>query len=149
MITVRTGPPGEHFLPSFLNLARRSPICPAVRSARGRRPAAHRVAGRIRAGLRAGDTVARYGGDEFLLLCEDGAQEAAARRLTQHVEGALAGPFALAGEPVTISASVGVVFSRGEGGADDLISRADQAMYRANQARRRARPRPAGSLAAT
>jgi diguanylate cyclase (GGDEF)-like protein len=91
------------------------------------------VAGRIRAGLREGDTLARYGGDEFLLLCEDGAQEAAVLRLTAYVEEVLASPFLLAGEAVTIGASVGAVISDGGGRADDLISRADQAMYRAKQ----------------
>jgi diguanylate cyclase (GGDEF)-like protein len=91
------------------------------------------VGRRIRAGLRAGDTLARYGGDEFLLLCEDPAQEAAALRLTEHVRLALAGPFRLTGQEVTIGSSVGAVISAGDLGADELISRADQAMYREKQ----------------
>jgi diguanylate cyclase (GGDEF)-like protein len=96
------------------------------------------VAERIRAGLRAGDTLARYGGDEFLLLCSEAAQEAAVARLTGHVRQALATPLRLAGEEVMIGASIGAVISTGEYGADELISEADQAMYRAKQRHRAA-----------
>ena len=59
------------------------------------------VAARLRAGLRAGDTVARYGGDEFIMLCEDGGP-ATADRLRRHAEQALAERFNLGGEPVKI-----------------------------------------------
>ena len=89
------------------------------------------VGARIGAGLRAGDTLARYGGDEFLVLAADDDPAAAEARLTAHVHRALAEPFRLAGEQVTVGASVGAVRSSGRVGADELISRADQAMYRA------------------
>ncbi|NMO56589.1 GGDEF domain-containing protein [Actinoplanes sp. TBRC 11911] len=88
---------------------------------------------RVRAGLRHGDTLARYGGDEFLLLCEDHDQTAAAKRLTEHVQQGLARPFELAGEQVTVGSSIGQVISDGTLDADELISRADAAMYRAKQ----------------
>ena len=94
------------------------------------------VGARIRAGLRAGDTLARYGGDEFLVLCEETAQEPAVARLCGHIETALSRPFLIAGQPVQISSSVGAVISDGAADADDLITRADQAMYRAKQRRR-------------
>ena len=94
------------------------------------------VAERIQAGLRTGDTLARYGGDEFLLLCEDDAPEAAAVRLTTHVECALADPFQLAGETVTIGSSVGAVVSAGGQAAGELICQADEAMYRAKERHR-------------
>jgi diguanylate cyclase (GGDEF)-like protein len=94
------------------------------------------VADRIRTGLRDGDTLARYGGDEFLLICEDETPEAAAVRLTAHVESALAAPFRLRGERVTIGSSVGAVISDGEQRADELITRADEAMYRAKERHR-------------
>jgi diguanylate cyclase len=95
------------------------------------------VSARLGAGLRAGDTVARYGGDEFLVLAAAPDEQAATvRRLTAHVEKALADPFVLGGEPVTIGSSIGAVTSDGHLGPDELISRADQAMYRAKQRHR-------------
>jgi diguanylate cyclase (GGDEF)-like protein len=94
------------------------------------------VGARIRSGLRQGDTLARYGGDEFLVLCEESAQEGAVARLCGHIESALALPFVLGGETIGISSSIGAVISDGATDADDLITRADQAMYRAKQRRR-------------
>lgn len=95
------------------------------------------VSARLGDGLRAGDTVARYGGDEFLVLAAaPGEQEQTARRLTEHVEAALAAPFLLAGERMRVGASVGAVASDGTLGPDELISRADQAMYVAKQRHR-------------
>ena len=103
------------------------------------------VGARIRGGLRAGETLARYGGDEFLVLCDAAtgdtvpdpdspggdSPEQAALRLQAHIERVLAEPFQLAGEQVRIGASVGAVLSDGDLGADELIRRADQAMYAA------------------
>ncbi len=98
------------------------------------------VGARIRAGLRAGDTLARYGGDEFLLLCSDTHQQEAAARLTAHVQRALAEPFRLSAAPdeVTVGVSAGAVLSTGTLDADELISRADQQMYAAKQRHRAA-----------
>jgi diguanylate cyclase (GGDEF)-like protein len=94
------------------------------------------VGARIRSGLREGDTLARYGGDEFLVLCEEAAQEGAVARLCGHIESSLALPFMIGGEAVSISSSIGAVISDGTSHADELITRADQAMYRAKQRRR-------------
>jgi diguanylate cyclase (GGDEF)-like protein len=95
------------------------------------------VSARLGAGLRSGDTVARYGGDEFLVLSTaPGEQAETARRLTEHVERALAAPFRLAGERVVVGSSIGAAISDGTLGPDELISRADQAMYGAKQRHR-------------
>jgi diguanylate cyclase (GGDEF)-like protein len=101
------------------------------------------VGARLRSGLRAADTLARYGGDEFIVLAVDEAPEDAVRRLRDHVATALEPPFRLAGEAVRVSASVGAVVSAGDADADELIARADQAMYADKERRRARRPVPA------
>ncbi|MEV6343681.1 GGDEF domain-containing protein [Actinoplanes sp. NPDC051851] len=97
------------------------------------------VATRIGAGLRSGDTLARYGGDEFVLLCEEPAQAEAAERLASHVRTVLGEPVLIDGEAVTVGASVGAVLSDGRRGADELIRSADHAMYLEKEALAEAR----------
>jgi diguanylate cyclase (GGDEF)-like protein len=94
------------------------------------------VAGRLRTGLRAEETLARYGGDEFLLFCETDDQSRAAARLYGHVEHALAAPIVLSGEAVPVGISIGAVMSDGTTAADELIRRADEMMYQAKEQRR-------------
>jgi diguanylate cyclase (GGDEF)-like protein len=98
------------------------------------------VGRRLGAGLRAGDTLARYGGDEFLLLCSSSGPVDELDRLPDHVRAALGTPFHLAGEEIVIGASVGAVMSDGRADADELIRRADEAMYAEKHARAFARP---------
>lgn len=93
------------------------------------------VGRRLGAGLRAGDTLARYGGDEFLLLCSSSGPADALDRLQGHVRAALDTPFRLAGEEIAIGASVGAVMSDGLADADELIHRADESMYREKHSR--------------
>ncbi len=87
---------------------------------------------RLREGLRAGDTVARFGGDEFVILCEDLASEAEAIRIAERIAEAFGLPFELDGRPHHLSVSVGVVFVKaGEASATEVLRDADAAMYRA------------------
>jgi diguanylate cyclase (GGDEF)-like protein len=93
---------------------------------------------RLRDVARASDTVARFGGDEFVLLCEDIGSEAHALALAQRVIAAFDRPFDVAGEPRHVRASVGVVVADGATprDADELIRDADAAMYAAKEAGR-------------
>lgn len=87
---------------------------------------------RLREGLRAGDTVARFGGDEFVILCEDLDSEGEAIRIAERIAEAFGLPFELDGRPHHLSVSVGVVFVKGgEATATEVLRDADAAMYRA------------------
>ena len=92
------------------------------------------VAARLRGSARPSDTVARFGGDEFLVVCED-VDEDDARAVAQDLLQALDQPFLLAGGEVALSASIGVAVSS-SGSADALLSHADTAMYAAKVAGR-------------
>jgi diguanylate cyclase (GGDEF)-like protein/PAS domain S-box-containing protein len=90
------------------------------------------VAERLRAGVRAGDTIARMGGDEFAVLVEDpGDAEApveVGRRLLSHLEA----PFVHGGKELFVRASIGIATTRSrDHTADEVLRNADVAMYTA------------------
>jgi diguanylate cyclase (GGDEF)-like protein len=100
------------------------------------------VAGRLKDCLRESDTVARWGGDEFTVLLEDlgdDAEEAArsAATVTRKILASLNEPYQLQGQQHHSSPSIGVVKFRGRAlSADELLKRADLAMYQAKGAGR-------------
>jgi len=106
------------------------------------------TAQRIRAAARAGDLVARTGGDEFVVVCSVvSADEAEA--IAQRIHAAAAAPLLVDGYDVTTSVSVGIAMSKVPGSTADLMDRADAAMYRSKQQRGSRRRRygchPAGT----
>jgi diguanylate cyclase (GGDEF)-like protein/PAS domain S-box-containing protein len=91
------------------------------------------VAQRLRSILRPSDTVARFGGDEFALLCE-GVDSEAAERIAARIEEAFSAPFLIDGYEVPLSASTGIVLTvDADLEPDQLMSDADLAMYAAKQ----------------
>jgi diguanylate cyclase (GGDEF)-like protein/PAS domain S-box-containing protein len=75
------------------------------------------------------DTLARIGGDEFVVLCADGDES---RLIAERLRHALDDPIELAGRPVAVSASIGIAVAIADGGnADELLGYADAAMYQA------------------
>jgi diguanylate cyclase (GGDEF)-like protein len=92
------------------------------------------VAHRLAALLRPGDTLARVGGDEFVVLCEQLHQASDVELLANRIDRAFSRPFIVAGLPIAIRASVGVAFSgRGVQLSDQLVLDADRAMAQAKQ----------------
>jgi diguanylate cyclase (GGDEF)-like protein len=90
------------------------------------------VAARLKEELRASDTPARFGGDEFAILVEETADPEDIIRVAERVMSAFNRRFVVAGREVTISASMGVaVTASRDVTAEELVGRADVAMYRA------------------
>jgi diguanylate cyclase (GGDEF)-like protein/PAS domain S-box-containing protein len=88
------------------------------------------VARRLLACVRDGDTVARQGGDEFILVLTEQASEASVTQVLKRVLEVVARPYPLAGKEVRISCSIGAsMYPRDGADAGELIRRADQAMY--------------------
>lgn len=92
------------------------------------------VARRIRAAVRSSDLVTRFGGDEFGLVLIDTPDDAAAGRVCEKLVGGVSEPYEIAGETLSIGASVGVSrFPWDAEEAQNLFRLADQALYRAKQ----------------
>jgi diguanylate cyclase (GGDEF)-like protein len=91
------------------------------------------VAPRIEQALRPGDTVARFGGDEFAVLAEDVGNERGATRVADGIAEALARPFILREREHFVSASIGIAIGGGSEEPESLIRDADSALYRAKE----------------
>jgi diguanylate cyclase (GGDEF)-like protein/PAS domain S-box-containing protein len=90
------------------------------------------VATRLASCVRSGDTISRWGGDEFGILLEELATDAEANAAAERLIDTLRDPFWIASTEVFVSASIGIVVSEvGAEACDDLLRYADLAMYRA------------------
>jgi len=89
------------------------------------------VAARLRGCVRGGDTVARFGGDEFAALVHCGPDGEAAREVAARLLTALTRPYDLACGAFEVGASIGVAYSRAGASAAELMREADLAMYEA------------------
>jgi diguanylate cyclase (GGDEF)-like protein len=91
------------------------------------------MARRIAAQARATDTVARVGGDEFVLLLEGGPDTTAAAQIAQRIIDALTQPVTGGGHEVRLSCSVGIAMYPSDGPREQLLTHADAAMYAAKR----------------
>jgi len=90
------------------------------------------VANRLRGCIRDHDSVARMGGDEFLLLFPDLGDREDAQRVGRKLLRLFSRPFSLRGGPVALTASVGIALYRVDGtSSEELLKSADAAMYSA------------------
>ena len=79
------------------------------------------VAKRLRAIARHGDTIARFGGDEFIILVEDVARGGSVEALCRRTIRSLSMPFDVHGEMVTVGVSIGVAFAPTDGSCTDEL----------------------------
>lgn len=90
------------------------------------------VADRLRSVVRSTDVVARFGGDEFVIVCEN-VNSAVAGRIAEDLRLAVARPYAGLAARLSVTASVGLavidVAGHPDVTTDDLLNRADNAMY--------------------
>jgi diguanylate cyclase (GGDEF)-like protein len=92
------------------------------------------AADRIRHALRAGDTVSRFGGDEFTVLASTLDHRHDAVELAQRITHALGGAYRVADREVLLTSSIGISFTFDRAAdPDELIHEADIAMYRAKE----------------
>jgi diguanylate cyclase (GGDEF)-like protein len=84
--------------------------------------------------IRRSDSIARIGGDEFLILVQNRADENSAATIASRLNEAFRHHFDLAGNEVHITASIGIAFYPADGAdAETLIKNADIAMYAAKE----------------
>jgi diguanylate cyclase (GGDEF)-like protein/PAS domain S-box-containing protein len=90
---------------------------------------------KIRSALRADDVVGRLGGDEFLVVCPGLSSIDEGLAFADRIGRALCGRLQMAGNHITLAASVGVAWSSGSDESPDaLVARADSAMYQSKSA---------------
>lgn len=94
------------------------------------------VAARLRTSVRASDTVARFGGDEFVVLASELERIEDAAMVAEKIADMVSVPVPLASGPCRIGCSIGIsVFPDHADDADELLGLADKAMYRRKAAR--------------
>jgi diguanylate cyclase (GGDEF)-like protein/PAS domain S-box-containing protein len=87
------------------------------------------VARRLSAAVRTGDTVARWGGDEFVVLCPSVASREEAERVAERIRRAIAIPFRISAGVASIGVSVGIAVDDGHTSHEVLLDDADAATY--------------------
>jgi diguanylate cyclase (GGDEF)-like protein len=95
------------------------------------------VGERLQSVVRHGDVVGRFGGDEFVVICEK-TDAAAIERVSERLHAAIRTPFSGQANGAALTGSIGVAIHAGRDGADvspdAMFESADEAMYRSKRA---------------
>lgn len=92
------------------------------------------VAGRVEGRLRASDTIARIGGDEFTILLPEISQEGDAITVARDLLGFFSEPFRIGGVRIDCTTSIGIAIYPEDGSdVETLLKNADAAMYQAKE----------------
>ncbi len=92
---------------------------------------------RLREIVRSTETVARFGGDEFVVLCTDVTARSEVIEVAQRLSEVLRAPFSIDGTELHVTTSIGIAFSDDEASdTHELLRDADAAMYRAKESGR-------------
>lgn len=84
--------------------------------------------------VRKGDLVARVGGDEFAILCRPGSTEDEAQNIAERILELFRQPVRFQGKPCNLGTSIGIATSEGgDRESEDLLNKADAALYEAKQ----------------
>jgi diguanylate cyclase (GGDEF)-like protein/PAS domain S-box-containing protein len=117
----------------FIDLDRFKPVNDNLGHAAGDEVLIH-IANTMRSRVRKGDSLARIGGDEFMLILSDLRASEDAVRVAEDMRNAIEKPIPVLDQTVHVSASIGIsIFPTDGSQADELIARADTAMYAAKR----------------
>lgn len=118
----------------FIDLDRFKPVNDSLGHAAGDEMLS-KIATRLTQALRSEDVLARFGGDEFLVLLEYGSSRESAQAVALRIQEALEAPVKVAGKSIPMSASIGIALYPEDGqNARELLCSADSAMYAAKRA---------------